>query len=88
MGLFHFLLLEISTLPKCCSIVKYIRLHGYECNFMDFPIINIFCCVVMRHQNYLTNLCIASYEKNFGKSADPDQAPQNGASDQGLHCLH
>ena len=35
----------------------------------------------------LTHLCLASNKRNIGKSVDPDQTPQNAASDQGLHCL-
>ena len=35
----------------------------------------------------LTHLSLASHKWDLD-SVDPDQTPQNAASDQGLHCLH
>ena len=35
----------------------------------------------------LTHIRLASFLWNIGNGADPDQTPQNAASDQGLHCL-
>ena len=40
-------------------------------------------------RNILTHLSLASEEKGIlANSVDPDQTPQNAASDQGLHYLH
>ena len=35
----------------------------------------------------LTRLSLASHKGSLANSVDPDQTPQNAASDQGLHCL-
>ena len=36
----------------------------------------------------LTHLCLASHsiKRTMANSVDPDQTPQNAASDQGIHC--
>ena len=36
----------------------------------------------------LTHLRLVSTKGTLANSGDPDQMPQNAASDQGLHCLH
>ena len=36
----------------------------------------------------LTHINLASHKGDIGKSVDPDQTPQNAASDQDLHPLH
>ena len=36
----------------------------------------------------LTHFSLASYKGTLVNSVDPDQTPQNAASDQGQHCLH
>ena len=35
----------------------------------------------------LTHISLVSHFWDEGNSADPDQSPQDAASDQGLHCL-
>ena len=35
----------------------------------------------------LTHISLVSLFGTKANSADPDQTPQNAASDQGLHCL-
>ena len=37
---------------------------------------------------YLIHIRLSSHKKTSANSADPDQTPQNAASDQGLQCLH
>ena len=36
---------------------------------------------------HLIHISLASHFGKQANSADPDQTPQNAASDQGLHCL-
>ena len=36
----------------------------------------------------LTHLCLPSTKGTLANSVDPDQTPQNAASDKGLHCSH
>ena len=38
-------------------------------------------------QSILTQISLASLFGTYANSADPDQTPQDAASDQGLHCL-
>ena len=35
----------------------------------------------------LTHISLAYFRGKLANRADPDQTPQNAASDQGLHCL-
>ena len=39
-------------------------------------------------EDTLTRLSPASHKGSLANSVDPDQTPQNAASDRGLHCLH
>ena len=41
----------------------------------------------MLNKIILTDISLVSHFWDLGRSADPDQTPQNAASDQGLHCL-
>ena len=37
--------------------------------------------------NCIKPIYLASHKRDIGNRADPDQTPQNAASDQGLHYL-
>ena len=55
-----------------------------ECPYSSFLKLEyVHCCVL--------SLCylsmIASFSGTYANSTDPDQTPQNVASDQDLHCL-
>ena len=54
--------------------------HMSEGIFTEFAVHNMLCL--------LTHLSLASCKRGtLANSVDPDQMPQNAASDQGLHCL-
>ena len=50
------------------------------------------CFIVLRiklnSDNHLTHLSLLSPKETLANSVEPDQTPQNAASNQGLHCLH
>ena len=48
---------------------------------------NEFRPLVQNAMSFLTHISLASFLRDVANSADPDQTPQNTASDQGLHCL-
>ena len=43
---------------------------------------------LLKETTLLTHLCLATHKRTLTSSEDPDQTPQNAASDQGLHGLH
>ena len=46
------------------------------------------CTVVTVTSEYCVKRIVCkTWTGSLAKSADPDQTPQNAASDQGLHCL-
>ena len=45
------------------------------------------CLLILFNSILLTHLSLETPKKVFGKQCRPDQMLQNGASDQGLHCL-
>ena len=46
------------------------------------------CFQLVDVPQWLTHFRLASHERDLANSVDPDQTPQNAASDQGLHFLH
>ena len=57
--------------------------------YVKLPVIGIFDNGnPPREKGILTHLSLASHKGTVANNVDPDQTPQNAASDQGLHCLH
>ena len=73
-GVFQFIL-DVSICLNATSVF----LERFSSVFRD-----IFCNV------YLTQLALylTRLKGTLANSEDPDQTPQNAASDQDLHCLH
>ena len=63
-----------------CSSSHFWLRPTWSLNFVTAMILLCVC--------YLTHLSLASHKRDIANSVDPDQTPQNAASDQGVHCLH
>ena len=60
-----------------CLTVQELNDPDLQCS----ELISSFC------KNVLTPFSLETPERVSANSADPDQMPQNAASDQGFHCL-
>ena len=70
--------------------------YPYSCTAMNsnylFHFKAIFCnkrplCYIQLYRNLITVITLSIGQIGHANSADPDQMPQNAASDLGLHCL-
>ena len=52
------------------------------------PYIFLVICDHCVHSGILTHICPRPIKGTLANTVDPNQTPQNAASDQGLHCLH
>ena len=61
------------------------------CLETENPIVFLYALVFSKSNVYrtlvFTSLCLASHKRELVNCVDPDQTPQNAASDQGLHCI-
>ena len=71
-------LFKINEIKKDRSRVKFL-----ECEDKYVHLVFLFGSKL----TLLTHMCLASHFWDLGNSADPDEMPQNAASDQGLHCF-
>ena len=71
-------LVDVIILEECCMTSANMQwLFNSDDRIMaHWPVVS------------LTHLSQASHKGTLANRVDPDQMPQNAASDQGLHCLH
>ena len=60
------------------NLLTFLCVSDYDDD--NFSVLNLF-------QDYLTHCSWETRKRYLANSADPDQTPQNAASDQGLHSL-
>ena len=62
-------------------------LHPHLARLTEAHLLSIDMCLYSNRKT-LIHICLAFHNRTLANNVEPDQTPQNTASDKGLQCLH